>query len=142
MYVAGAFKKQARVYNNTIAGRWERGVYIASGALPGASTYSGGNNLIDGRGASSAVGFRNDSGVAITSAYDCVVGVASSAGANVTLTGLLTTGPLLDVNHRPLPGSPLIGAGTHLGYRRDMDGKQRPNPPSIGAFDVARVKPA
>jgi hypothetical protein len=42
--------------------------------------------------------------------------------------------------YRPLPDSPVIGAGTHLGYVRDMDGKQRPNPPSIGAYDIAKVK--
>lgn len=67
-----------------------------------------------------------------------------AGGSQVSGVGLsaLSIDPLLDTNYRPLPGSPLIGAGTHLGYRRDFDGKQRQNPPSIGAFDVARVKPA
>jgi hypothetical protein len=55
------------------------------------------------------------------------------------LSGAITSDPLLSSAYRPLPGSPLIGAGTHLGYVRDLDGKQRPNPPSIGAYDVANV---
>jgi hypothetical protein len=37
---------------------------------------------------------------------------------------------------RPLPTSPLIGAGTHTTYTRDAAGIQRPNPPSIGAYDL------
>jgi len=48
--------------------------------------------------------------------------------------------PQLSDSFRPLPGSPLIGAGTHLGYRRDADGKQRQNPPAIGAYDLATLK--
>jgi hypothetical protein len=48
--------------------------------------------------------------------------------------------PQLTANYRPKSTSPLLGAGTHLGYRRDIEGKQRPNPPSIGAYDVATLK--
>jgi hypothetical protein len=51
----------------------------------------------------------------------------------------ISVDPLLNEFHRPTKSSPLIGAGTHLGYVRDLDGKQRPNPPSIGAYDVANV---
>lgn len=42
---------------------------------------------------------------------------------------LLSTG-------RPLPSSPLRAAGTHSTYMRDAAGLQRPNPPSIGAYDL------
>ncbi len=48
--------------------------------------------------------------------------------------------PRLDDNYRPRFDSPLFGAGTHLGYVRDLDGKQRPNPPSIGAYALAYVR--
>jgi hypothetical protein len=48
--------------------------------------------------------------------------------------------PLLTDTYRPRAGSPLLGAGTHLGYTRDIEGKQRPNPPSIGAYDVATLR--
>lgn len=48
--------------------------------------------------------------------------------------------PLLTASYRPTAGSPLIGAGTHLGYVRDLDKKQRQNPPAIGAHDAATLR--
>ena len=57
-----------------------------------------------------------------------------------TSTGGITADPQLTNSYRPRAGSPLIGAGTHLGYRRDIERKQRPNPPSIGAHDVATMR--
>lgn len=55
----------------------------------------------------------------------------------------VTSDPKLGSDYRPLPGSPLTGAGAHLGYgslQRDADGKQRQNPPTIGAYDVASIR--
>jgi len=52
----------------------------------------------------------------------------------------ITADPLLTSSYRPRAGSPLIGTGTHLGYTRDIDRKQRPNPPSIGAYDTATLR--
>ena len=57
-----------------------------------------------------------------------------------TSTGSVTADPMLSSGYRPMTGSPLIGAGAHLGYSRDADGIQRPKPPSIGAFDVATLR--
>lgn len=70
----------------------------------------------------------------IESDYNAYTGTLSgvSAGAN-DLTSGLSLGSAL----RPLPGSSLLGAGIHTAYGRDIDGRQRPNPPSIGAYDVA-----
>lgn len=51
--------------------------------------------------------------------------------------GDITSDPVLSSNYRPTAISPLIRAGTHISYSRDADGKQRPNPPAIGAYDVA-----
>jgi hypothetical protein len=48
----------------------------------------------------------------------------------------LLTDPIVGGNGAPLPTSPLIGAGTHTTYTRDATGIQRPNPPSIGAYDL------
>ncbi len=48
--------------------------------------------------------------------------------------------PLLTASYRPMAGSPLIGAGMHLGYTRDLDKKQRQNPPCIGAYDLATMR--
>jgi len=38
--------------------------------------------------------------------------------------------------------SPLLGAGRHLGYRRDINKRQRRNPPAIGANDLATLRVA
>lgn len=67
----------------------------------------------------------------------CEVTGFSTSVRTVTPTNEVTADPLLTSDYRPTPSSPLIGAGTHLGYTRDVEGKQRPNPPSIGAYDVA-----
>jgi len=48
--------------------------------------------------------------------------------------------PLLTSDYKPTATSPLVAAGTHLGYRRDIEGKQRQNPPCIGAYDAAPMR--
>ncbi|MCU0919003.1 MAG: hypothetical protein MUF16_01485, partial [Burkholderiaceae bacterium] len=73
--------------------------------------------------------------------WNCPVNVQTNTSA-VALSngaGVVTADPLLSPSYRPLPSSPIIGAGTHLGYTRDLGGVQRRNPPSIGAFDVATL---
>lgn len=72
----------------------------------------------------------------VTNDYNAYTGSLSgvSAGAHD-----ITADPLLTSNYRPTVSSPLIGAGTHLGYTRDLDKKQRQNPPCIGAFDLATL---
>jgi hypothetical protein len=62
---------------------------------------------------------------------------AYQAAANES--GALGVDPLLTGGYRPADGSPLLGAGVHIAYSRDMNGVQRRNPPSIGAFDVATL---
>lgn len=65
---------------------------------------------------------------------------SNTSNSNRTLgTGAVTADPLLADSYQPKVGSPLLGAGTHLGYKRDIQLKQRPNPPSIGAYDVATL---
>lgn len=54
----------------------------------------------------------------------------------------VTADPQLAYAYRPKYGSPLIGAGTHLGYTRDVERKQRANPPTIGAYDAATLREA
>lgn len=74
-----------------------------------------------------------------TATNNATYGNGSGATSNVTNTNPVTADPQLSASYRPMAGSPLLGAGTHLGYVRDLDKKQRPNPPSIGAFDVATM---
>lgn len=47
----------------------------------------------------------------------------------------------VDALGQPMEGSPLIGAGVHVKYTRDVTGKQRDKPPTIGAYDRATFKP-
>lgn len=99
--------------------------------------------------------YKQTSGGAITSSsesYNCWYGqsVRAIGDGNGTTTSPgsgtapdasdLLVDPLLSASYRQKVGSPLLGAGTHLGYRRDLDGKQRPNPPAIGAYDVATLR--
>lgn len=48
--------------------------------------------------------------------------------------------PKLTNDLRPLPNSSLLRAGVYMGYMRDAAGIQRPNPPSIGAYDIATFR--
>lgn len=78
---------------------------------------------------------------------------ASNAAANVTTkyTGnsvgagafdhTIAAASSVTAEFRPKPGSSLLGTGVHMGYLRDVDGKQRQNPPSIGAYDAATMIP-
>jgi len=73
----------------------------------------------------------------ITNNHNAYTGALSgvSAGAND-----VTTDPLVTSDYKPTQSSPLVAAGTHLGYRRDIEGKQRQNPPCIGAYDAAPMR--
>lgn len=78
------------------------------------TTFTASNNNVNGNGASPSYSSTND----------------------------ITTAPELLVDYKLPPGSALLGAGTHLGYTRDIERKQRPNPPSIGAYDRATMRNA
>jgi hypothetical protein len=66
--------------------------------------------------------------------------VADFEAAHDAATDNTGADPLLTATYRPKAGSPLLGAGTHLGYTRDINRRQRPNPPSIGAYDAATLR--
>lgn len=70
----------------------------------------------------------------VTTARRAQDGSAFSGGNDITAD------PLLTADYKPTALSPLLGAGTHLGYARDIERKQRPNPPSIGAYDYATLR--
>lgn len=67
--------------------------------------------------------------------------LAAFQAAHSSATANIDSDPLMATDGRPMPGSPLIGAGAHITYQRDISGTQRPNPPSIGAYDVATLRP-
>jgi parallel beta-helix repeat protein len=57
-------------------------------------------------------------------------------------TGDTFSEPMLNSDGRPLLDSTLIGAGVHLGYRTDIEGRQFHNPPTIGAYEPMRERRA
>lgn len=81
----------------------------------------------------------NNPAVANNALWNVTTPYTNGTTGPFTSTGDVTTDPLLTADYRLTPASPLLQAGTHLGYRRDINGRQRPNPPSIGAYDVARL---
>lgn len=80
----------------------------------------------------------------VTESNNCFFGNSTPIIKNTTPQTInaasFTSDPLLTADYKPTPASPLLGAGTHLGYTRDAIGKQRPNPPAIGAYDVATMR--
>lgn len=84
------------------------------------------------------VAFSGATNPGVTWDYNAYVGTLDgiSSGAND-----ITADPLLTSTYRPMVGSPLLQAGTFISYAsRDINGVQRPNPPSIGAYDVATMR--
>lgn len=136
-----------KMHNNTAIG-YSRGVSI--GAIGSNSTYTLRNNLFArGSGSGNSFGIFNNNAAdhskivesnnaisGFTKAWTDVTGTAYSLGA-----GTITSNPLLDhVTYRPLPGSPLIGAGVNVGPLLDKSGKRFARQPSIGAYEFVRSR--
>lgn len=124
----------ALIYGNTFADLSANGVYNVTAAP--LATWTAKNNAIVSalRGIYAANG-----AITVQSSnafWQCGTNLSGAASGG----GDITADPLLSTGYRPMPGSPLIGAGTHISYARDVEGKQRPNPPSIGAYDVATLR--
>ena len=52
-----------------------------------------------------------------------------------SITGTVLAALNITSGYKPNSGSPLIGAGVHLGYRQDSESIQYRNPPTIGAYE-------
>jgi hypothetical protein len=100
----------ANVQNNVFY-NCAKGLAVKGGATRGSNAFYGNTTNFESAGSGGAIGSNN-----------------------------VTTDPQLTATYRPKSTSPLLGAGAHLGYRRDIEGKQRQNPPSIGAYDVATLR--
>lgn len=76
--------------------------------------------------------------------FDCVTPRSNGTVASPTPTALdatdLTVDPQLGPDYLLTPASPAIRAGRAASARRDLRGALRPATPSIGAYDVARVR--
>lgn len=109
------------------------------------SIASGGNSntfrnlCLKAKAGGTQYGLDDSTGLTGTSVSYCNITGFTTAVRTATPTNVVSGDPLLAANYAPTPTSPLLGAGTHLGYTRDINRKQRPNPPSIGAYDVATM---
>jgi hypothetical protein len=137
LIVQGAHAKDVVVVGNTLVGRWSRGIYIFSTALPAGSTYTGANNVIDALGA--GVAYRNDSAAtSISSSNDWLYRVTANSSGSVTLPGVQTGNPLITASGRPLRDSPLLTAGADIGDVRGIGGIQGRK--FIGAYAAATLR--
>lgn len=116
---------------NTVVGSKIHGIYVDSTGSGCAVQ----NNLTYG----CAIGVMLRSNIARD--YNAYFGnvtdfVAGTGGGSIDIHRV-TADPMVSVNYAPLAGSPLLRAGVHIAYTRDIRKRQRPNPPSIGAYDCA-----
>lgn len=134
--VANGETQEASLHGNTVVNPTVYGVYLSQYATRADLTVK--NNAFVG---SVPLVYDNVTGGWTGEDYNAASGMTASTnhtnGANNITTDLLLT-----ADYKPTASSPLLGAGTHLGYTRDIDRKQRPNPPSIGAYDVATLRAA
>lgn len=123
----------ADIYGNTVVSAVTYGIYCGDDPTANAR-----NNVLYACGTGLA---KHGSATEDYNAYWlCTTNQANTGGSPSWGTHNITADPLLTSDYKPKPGSPLLGAGTHLGYTRDINRKQRPNPPAIGAYDVATLR--
>lgn len=103
------------------------------------------NNLFFGSSGQPFVGVGSFSGLVVNSDHDLYYPAATAlpSGAGVTVTNPVRSNPavvsgVVDGNFRLTSSSPAIGAGvSYRSLATDYDGTNRPNPPSIGAYESA-----
>jgi hypothetical protein len=142
VHAAGAnaftMAQQFKCQNNTFVGIKSGGCYIATTADKTQSVVM--NNVFVGDPGSSAVICPTSGGWTVES-YNSFFGF-TVANTNHTFAGSdITSDPKLDSNsYRPMPDSPLIGAGAFTGWRLDATGKRFWRTPTIGAFEFMRPR--
>jgi hypothetical protein len=124
----------ALIYGNTFGDLTANGIYNVVAA--DLATWTARNNLFF----NALRGIDIASAAATVQSHNAFWQCSTNIRGGVSGGNDITADPLLTDTYRPKPGSPLLGAGTHLGYTRDIERKQRPNPPSIGAYDVATLR--
>ena len=125
----------ALIYGNTFANISSRGVYNVS-AASGATATIKNNAFVSCAGH----GVLAQAGADLTYGHNAYFLCGTDNSGGTSLGNNVTTNPLLTSDYKPTQSSPLVAAGTHLGYRRDIEGKQRQNPPCIGAYDAAPMR--
>lgn len=98
------------------------------------------NTCIIARPGGNTYGINVDPAATGWSVSHCNITGFTTAVRTVAQTSAVSGDPQLTASYRPMAGSPLLDAGTHLGYTRDIERKQRQNPPCIGAYDAATLQ--
>jgi len=127
---------------NTAVNNAERGIQILGGDTGKARNCLSLQNDVSGAIGSGSGLFVGGTHVGFASTTNAIYG-NGAGGTQVVGTGAaatVTADPRLTSDYKPTATSPLLAAGTHLGYRRDIEGKQRQNPPCIGAYDAATLR--
>jgi hypothetical protein len=152
----------AGIYNNTIVGTAQSGVGInVYGCnVSGTTTYDIKNNIICG----CATGIARFSRGRSTMTADYNLGYDLSSGETYTDSSTssaafmsfgqwrslgydrhgIRANPKLSPSFMPAPDSPAKGSGTNLSdfFKTDRNGRERPTAMSIGAYEVAGLKPS
>jgi hypothetical protein len=149
----GSHSSYPEISNNTFSGGSQYGVWATSSWNPAAGAVLS-NNVISSSGFSLYVdatvaaadwnaAFNNYPGTGVfhyrgtdyatLAAY--VTAASKDAGSIATNPRFLGgSSPTTAEGFRPLPSSPLLGAGSPLGAKYDYEGYRFGNPPNIGAF--------
>lgn len=128
---AGDETDEAQVFNNTCVGGID-GICVRDGSAGVVLK----NNIISGY---TGIGIKILDGISVTEAYNIVYGSGAAMSGQVLDATSSTVDPQLSSAYRPESGSPALWSGQHVGYYRDALKVQRPNPPSIGAYDVPKL---
>jgi len=136
VYVLGA-SSVVDVYSNLIVGRGADTIGI--GSAVNAAVTARQNTVVGHRRGIELLGSNNAAKNNVVVSDGATPITAISKGNNFTS---LDGDPLLSSAYRPLPGSPLIGAGEFLGNLQDKNSTTYQNPPSIGAYEYVRPRTA
>ena len=128
--------KTIEIFNNTIIGKFQKGVYLYK--------TSGGtalivNNYIDGRNRETApsTGVDNESAITPTLSYNNIINCLTLVEGTVSESNTSSTENTLDSNYRATATTP---TGEFLGAARDKNFNFYWNPPSVGAYEYIRPK--
>jgi hypothetical protein len=140
---------------NTLVGTVDRFISVL-GTVTG-NAVSVRNNVFAGLDNAAGRSFTYPPGNTVTSNYNAFSGTIApfdaagttystldlyQAGTGQDVNSIAPADPLLSPSYHPLPGSPLISTGQHLGYQPDLSGVLRHNPPTIGALEPLRSRAA
>jgi len=122
-----------RIMNNVVDGPAPSAVRMAAADLNTVRVVVSGNRVNGTTFVAGAGAVAGGTNYATVSAFEAAHNEATSNSEG---------DPQITAAGRPMLSSPLLGAGVHLGYRTDIEGRQFHNPPTIGAYEPMRERRA